>query len=94
MKAHASMWRILVSRGLEIAVILLVAGFLFLALRGEHPETTVIAEHMIANASEETGALNLVTAIYLEYRLFDTLGETIVLLLAVSGVMVLLEGSR
>jgi multicomponent Na+:H+ antiporter subunit B len=78
----------------EIAVLLLVAGFLFLALRGEHPQTTVIAEHMIANATLETGALNLVTAIYLDYRLFDTLGETIVLLLAVSGVMVLLEARK
>lgn len=37
----------------------------------------------------ETGAINLVTAIYLGYRAFDTLGETIVLLLAVSGVLVL-----
>jgi multicomponent Na+:H+ antiporter subunit B len=75
-------------------VLLLVAGFLFVALRGEHPVSTPIAEHMIENATEETGALNLVTAIYLEYRAFDTLGETIVLLLAVSGVMVLLESRR
>ncbi len=78
-------------RAVEYAVLLLVAGFLFLALRGEHPETTALAEYMIAQATEETGALNLVTAIYLGYRAFDTLGETIVLLLAVSGVMVLLE---
>lgn len=36
---------------------------------------------------KETGAINLVSAIYLGYRVFDTLGETIVLLLAVSGVI-------
>jgi multicomponent Na+:H+ antiporter subunit B len=32
-----------------------------------------------------------VTAIYLGYRAFDTLGETIVLVLAVSGVTVLVR---
>ncbi|MBC7189823.1 hypothetical protein H5U35_06385, partial [Candidatus Aerophobetes bacterium] len=36
---------------------------------------------------KETGAINLVSAIYLGYRVFDTLGETIVLLLAVAGVI-------
>jgi len=35
----------------------------------------------------QTGAINLVTSIYLGYRAFDTLGETIVLLLSVAGVM-------
>ena len=35
----------------------------------------------------DTGAINIVTAIYLGYRAFDTLGETIVLMLAVSGVV-------
>jgi multicomponent Na+:H+ antiporter subunit B len=37
------------------------------------------------NGREQTGAINLVSAIYLGYRVFDTLGETIVLLVAVSG---------
>ena len=86
-----SRWRTVLARTVEIIVLLLVAAFLFLALRGEHPNTTEIARGIIERATEETGALNLVTAIYLEYRLFDTLGETIVLLLAVSGVIVFLE---
>ncbi len=33
----------------------------------------------------DSGAINLVSAIYLGFRVFDTLGETIVLLTAVSG---------
>lgn len=37
-------------------------------------------------AVEETGATNLVSAIYLGYRAYDTLGEALVLLLAVTGV--------
>ena len=84
-------WRRVASRIVEVAVLLLVGGFFFLALRGDHPESTPIRDYLVVNASRETGALNLVTAIYLGYRAYDTLGETIVLLLAVSGVMVFAE---
>lgn len=42
---------------------------------------------------KETGALNLVSAIYLGYRAFDTLGETIVLLVAVSGTISIISHS-
>jgi len=41
--------------------------------------------YLEASGVEESGAINLVSAIYLGYRVFDTLGETIVLILAVSG---------
>lgn len=42
----------------------------------------------------ETGASNIVSAIYLGYRAYDTLGETIVLLVAVSGTLYLLKESQ
>ena len=51
-------------------------------------------DYFVERGAEETGALNLVTAIYLGYRAYDTLGETVVLLLAVSGVMVFVEKKR
>lgn len=38
----------------------------------------------------ETGATNLVSAIYLGYRAFDTLGETVVLLAALAGSVALI----
>lgn len=76
---------------LEFAVLALVAGFLALAFAGDHEGGSPIRDHLIAEGTEETGALNLVTAIYLGYRAFDTLGETIVLLLAVSGVLFLVD---
>jgi multicomponent Na+:H+ antiporter subunit B len=78
-------------RLMEILLILLLGLFLFLSLRGEHPQGTPVREHIVSHGTEETGALNLVTAIYLGYRAFDTLGETIVLLLAVSGVLLFTE---
>jgi len=39
------------------------------------------------NGLYDTGSLNLVTGIYLDYRLFDSLFEAGILLIAVSGVM-------
>lgn len=47
--------------------------------------------HVLAHGYDETRAENLVTAIYLGYRAFDTFGETVVLLLAVSGVLLLVK---
>ncbi len=72
-------------------LLLSLAAFLFLSLRGAHPVSTPIREYIIENGSRDTGALNLVTAIYLGFRAFDTLGETIVLILAVSGVLLFTE---
>jgi multicomponent Na+:H+ antiporter subunit B len=43
-----------------------------------------------AKAYLETGAINVVSAIYLGYRAFDTLGEAIVLLIAVSGTLAII----
>lgn len=86
--------RRILAGAVEVAVLLLVGLFLYLALSGDHPEGSAVAAYLTDRAAEETGALNLVTAIYLGYRAFDTLGETIVLLLAVSGVMVFLEAQK
>ena len=43
------------------------------------------------NGYKDTGSLNLVTGIYLDYRLFDSLFEAAILLIAVSGVMLISE---
>lgn len=74
-------------RVFQVVIILLVGLFLFAALRGDHQAGSPIRDYLIEEGTRETGALNLVTSIYLGYRAFDTLGETIVLLLAVSGVL-------
>jgi len=53
-----------------------------------------LKDHFINKGIKETGAINLVSSIYLSYRAFDTLGETIVLLLAVSGIIMLFEARK
>lgn len=81
----------LVKRVFEILILLLVGVFLVAALRGDHPAGSPIRDYLVEAGTLETGAMNLVTSIYLGYRAFDTLGETIVLILAVSGVLLFTE---
>lgn len=71
----------------ETAALLLTGLFLFQVLTGGDQTPSETRNYIVENGSGETGALNLVTSIYLGYRAFDTLGETIVLLVAVSGVV-------
>lgn len=44
-------------------------------------------QYFLINGFNQTGSRNLVTGIYLDYRLFDSLFEAGILLIAVSGVM-------
>lgn len=46
-----------------------------------------MAEHYMKYAVEETGSPNVVTAIYLNYRYYDTLFEALVLLFSVIAVI-------
>ena len=87
-------WTIILARVAEITIFICVALFLYISLRGVHPESSVIQEYILAHGGRDTGALNLVTSIYLGFRAYDTLGETIVLLLAVSGTLLFLEKGR
>ncbi|MFP4286675.1 MAG: hydrogen gas-evolving membrane-bound hydrogenase subunit E [Candidatus Izemoplasmataceae bacterium] len=48
---------------------------------------TTLKEYFAAFAYQETGSRNIVTAILLDYRLFDSLFEAGILLIAVSGVI-------
>lgn len=43
--------------------------------------------HYIQHFYNDTGAINGVTAIYLNYRLFDTFFETLLLLVSVIGII-------
>ena len=78
-------------RLLEVLAIVLVAVFLALSLTGTHGGGTPLRDAFVERGPAETGALNLVTAIYLGYRAYDTLGEATVLFTAVIGATVILR---
>ncbi len=71
--------------------LLLFRGLYSLAGERSLPEASA---HYLARTLEETGALNVVGALLLDYRAFDTLGETTVIFAAVSGVSILPSGGR
>lgn len=84
-------------------ICLLAAGFLVLAyisLRnlpgfGEPVIATVgqaPSNKYLRDGLSETGAANIVTAVLLDYRAYDTLGEATVLFAAVIGALAILRG--
>jgi len=57
-------------------------------------DKTVVARHYIDYGMKESGSQNIVTAVVVLYRGFDTLGEVTVLFLAATALGALLHGLR
>ena len=57
----------------------------------DNPANNEVAERYIEKGLEETGAVNIVTGMILDYRAFDTLGESHVLFIATCTVLILLR---
>ncbi|MCK4351940.1 Na(+)/H(+) antiporter subunit B [candidate division WOR-3 bacterium] len=53
-----------------------------------------VGKHYIYNGIKETGAVNIVTSVVLNYRGFDTLGEVTILFIAALGLGVVLYGKK
>ncbi len=58
------------------------------------PGANIVSERYITKGLEETGAVNIVAGMILDYRAFDTLGESTVLFIAASAVLILLRIDR
>ncbi|MDA3845261.1 MAG: hypothetical protein PF505_01790 [Vallitaleaceae bacterium] len=71
-------------------IMLLMVGLFFLMVKGPIevlPEASQLKAYYMTHFMNDTGALNSVTGIYLNYRVFDTLFETLVLLVSVIGII-------
>ena len=60
----------------------------------ENPRTTEMVGRYVEHGVEETGAVNIVAGLILDYRAFDTLGESHVLFTALICVTILLRLDR
>lgn len=50
-------------------------------------KATDIFNYYIKNSFKETGGINVVTSIYLNYRVFDTIFETLLLLVSIIAII-------
>ena len=75
-------------------VVVLLTALSFLPVFGANIDNITLNEivkEYIENGINQTGATNFVTGMILDYRAFDTLGESFVLFTSVTCVMLLLE---
>lgn len=70
---------------IDLALVLGIGVVLYLVLPPISGGPHFLRDFIAENGYTDTGASNLVSAVYLGYRAFDTFGETIVLLCAVTG---------
>ncbi|NIA07114.1 MAG: DUF4040 domain-containing protein [Actinobacteria bacterium] len=56
-----------------------------------NPQVELASAHYLSRGLSETGSANIVTAVLLAYRGYDTLGEATVLFAAILGALVLLR---
>lgn len=80
---------------ITLAVILVgTVNFMPLFADDNTPTTNEVYEHYVGEGRDETGAVNTVAGMILDYRAFDTLGESFVLFTATCAVLLLLEQSK
>ena len=79
-----------------ICCVLVIFVFMYIIAQlplygAENIRATTVARRYIEHGLEETGAINIVSGMILDYRAFDTLGESHVLFTALICVMILLR---
>lgn len=80
---------VLFSMALAVIMLYLVANLPIVGTV-DRPVNNEVSKVYIENGIQDTGAVNVVTGMILNYRAFDTFGETCVLFIATTCVMVLL----
>ncbi|AJC71911.1 cation:proton antiporter [Thermococcus guaymasensis DSM 11113] len=82
----------MLKRALAIITLLIIGYWLAQGLAGVPfgEDKMVVGKYYLEHVKEDTGAVNAVTAIVVNYRGFDTLGEVTVLFIASTGVGALL----
>ena len=77
-------------------VVMLLSAVSWLPTFGQadNPVNNEVSARYIENGLQETGAVNIVTGMILDYRAFDTLGESHVLFIATCTVLILLRMDR
>ncbi len=83
-------------KNLLTLLLLLVVGIILISgLDLQHENKTESQLHMYyLETYEDAGTINLVEAILLNYRAYDTFGEVMVLYVAIAGILILSEQKK
>ena len=74
-----------------IAIMLVAVSYLPRTGNAANPDNNEVSERYITKGLQETGAVNIVTGMILDYRAFDTFGESNVLFIATITALILLR---
>lgn len=74
-----------------VLILLIAVSNLPTAGHMDNPVNNEVSQRYIENGLQETGSVNIVTGMILDYRAFDTLGESHVLFIATCTVLILLR---
>ncbi len=77
-----------------IAILLVAVSYLPPVGSAENPASNEVAAKYIEDGLQDTGAVNIVTGMILDYRAFDTFGESNVLFIATCSVLILLRNDK
>ena len=92
-KVIRNMYRVAAVVACALIIYMLLGGVSEMPPFGDpgNPVNNEVSQRYIEKGLEETGAVNIVGGMILDYRAFDTLGESHVLFVAVCAVMMLLK---
>ena len=72
---------------IAVLILLLFLGVAYRLYIQSAPDTGPLMEQCLNHAQSDTGARNAVAAIYLDYRVFDTILEALLLLISIVAVL-------
>ena len=77
-----------------ISMLLVAVSYLPPVGSADNPASNEVVEKYIEDGMQDTGAVNIVTGMILDYRAFDTFGESNVLFIATCTVLILLRSDK